>query len=159
MERSCSSIPARPGLLVTILFFLLEGCTSASGITSFGIQESNDRSLQGLAETVRINNCEGEMTVAQNIEHFHEISVSDASSDQSPQKLIDAVAAHYADDFGASRDISLTVPPKTRKEFVIAWMYETHRGIIVDRENRQLASYSIRIAFGVGVVYSADLGC
>jgi len=158
MRRLQSSSLARLGMLMTILFILVR-CTTGSGISSIKIQESGDRSLQGLAETVQINNCSGEMMIEQKIQQLHEINISNVSSEQNIQDLKDAVVAHYADDYGASGDISLTVPPKTHKEFVIAWMYETHRGILVDRENREHASYTIRMAFGVGVVSSTNLGC
>ena len=153
-----SSLIARLGMLMTILFILVR-CTAGSGISSIEIQESEDRSLQGLAETVRINNCGGETVVEQKIQQLHEIIVSNLSLKQNIQDLKDAVSAHYADDYGASRDIRLKVPPKTHKAFVIAWMFETRSGTVIVNGKSEQATYTIKISFGVGAVSSADLGC
>ena len=158
MRKLQSNFIARLCMLMTILFILVR-CTAGSEISSIDIQESDDQSLQGLAETIRINNCGGETEIEQNIQQLHEISVSNVSTKQNIQVLKDAVAAHYAKDYGATRDISLTVPPNTDKEFVIAWMYETHSGILVDRASREQGTYTIKISFGVGAVSSTNLGC
>ena len=158
MRRLKSSLIARLGMLITILFILVR-CTAGLGISSIKIEESGDRSLQGLAETVRINNCNGETTIEQKIQKLHEINISNVSSEQNIQDLKDAVAAHYADDYGASREISITVPPKTYKEFVIAWMFETRSGTLMVKGKSEQATYTIKISIGVGAVSSADLGC
>ena len=158
MRRLRSSLIARLGMLMTILFIIVR-CAAESGISSIEIQESGNRSLQGLAETVRINNCNGETTIEQKIQQLHEINVSNVSSEQNIQDLKDAVAAHYADDYGASRDISLITPPNTHKEFVIAWMFETRSGTVMLKGKSEQTTYTIRISFGVGAVSSADLGC
>ncbi|MCI0556343.1 MAG: hypothetical protein L0287_35830 [Anaerolineae bacterium] len=145
-------------MLTTILFVLVR-CASKPEISSIEIQETDDRSLQGIGETIRINNCGGEAKIEQNIQQLHEIRVSGLSPELNTQVLREAVAAHYAKDYGTSRDISLIIPPNTHKEIVIAWMYETRSGVLIVKGKSEQPTFTIKIAFGVGPVASTDLGC
>jgi len=158
MRRSRSRLFVRPGILMIILFILVR-CIPGSDLSSIKIQETGGLSLQGLAETIQINNCGGETEIEQNIQQMHQIDVSNISSKDNIRALKDIIAEHYAKEYGATKDINLRIPPKTNMEFVIAWIFETHDGIVTDKKNLEQATYMIKLAFGVGPVSSTDLGC
>lgn len=110
-------------------------------------------------EVIRINNCDGQADVTQEVERGQSIQVEREYGVTSGVDVFEGtITEKYGRSVSYSKSIALTAPPTTYMRFVIQWQNELHYGK-VSRDEQALALYQYLTPTDIQILHQENIGC